>query len=181
MAHSCQQGGAEACDKGENRRNIYTISTSIYPGWRSTNKILFRSANTQAGAGKSSFPRLHSSPDAGAVEAGGLTTFSKNKTENNSHIKCFQFNRQSREKKKQDQHFPLLDLCDSITLNILSPEQAQLPSNRCSQPLMRLARGQPKLPGLLIARLKSLYLIGPEIQKEIIPRGCLSKKPNWFF
>lgn len=41
---------------------------------------------------------------------------------------------------------------------------------------MRLARGQRKLPGLLIARLKSLYLIGPEIQKEIIPRGCLSKK-----
>lgn len=41
---------------------------------------------------------------------------------------------------------------------------------------MRLARGQPKLPGLLIARLKSLYLIGPEIQKEILPRGRLSKK-----
>lgn len=40
---------------------------------------------------------------------------------------------------------------------------------------MRLARGQQKLPGLLIARLKSLYLIGPVIHKEIIQRGCLSK------
>lgn len=80
-----------------------------------------------------------------------------------------------KKKKKQHEHFPLLDLCDSITLNILSPEQAQLPSNRCSQPLMRLARGQRELPGLLIARLKSLYLIGPVIHKEMIQRGCLSE------
>lgn len=101
--------------------------------------------------------------------------------QNNSHIKCFQFNRPSRERKKQHEHFPRVDLCDSVTLNILSPEQAQLPSNRCSRPLMRLARGQPALPALLIARLKSLYLIAPVIQKGIIPRGCLSKKPNWFF
>lgn len=176
MAHSCQQGGAQACDKGENRRNIYTISTSIYPS--GTNKILFRSANTQAGKSRSA--RLRSSPDVGAVKAGSLTKIIKQK-KNNTHIKCFQLNRQSREKKKQREHFPLLDLCDSITLNILSPEQAQLPSNRCSQPLMRLARSQRKLPGLLIARLKSLYLIGPEIQKGIISTGRSSKKPNCFF
>lgn len=136
MAHSCQQGGVEACDKGENRRNIYTISTSIHPS--GANKILFRSANTQAG--KSRSPRLHSDPDVGAVEAGSLTKIIKQK--NNTRIKCFQLNRQSGEEKKQREHFPLLDLCDSITLNILSPEQAQLPSNRCSQPLMRLARSQ---------------------------------------
>lgn len=102
----------------------------------------------------------------------------KRRPKNNSRVKGFQCNRQSRGKKKQHQHFPPLDLCDSITLNILSPEQARLPSNRCSQPLMRLARGQPELPALLIARLKSLYLIGPETQKEIIPRGCLSEKKN---
>lgn len=83
--------------------------------------------------------------------------------------------RESGEKKKQHKHFPRVDLCDSITLNILSPEQAQLPSNRCSQPLMRLAQGQRELPGLLIARLKSLYLIGPVIHKEIIQRDCLSE------
>lgn len=42
--------------------------------------------------------------------------------------------RRGEEKKKQHEHFPALDLCDSITLNILSPEQAQLPSNHRSQP-----------------------------------------------
>lgn len=36
-----------------------------------------------------------------------------------------------REKTNQHKHFPRVDLCDSITLNILSPEQAQLPSNHC--------------------------------------------------
>lgn len=39
-----------------------------------------------------------------------------------------------REEKKQHKHFPPVDLCDSITLNILSPEQAQLPSNHRLQP-----------------------------------------------
>lgn len=170
MPHSCQQGGAEARDKG---RNIYTISTSIYPGWRSTNNILFITADTQQRAGKSNFPRVHSGPDA--VEA-GRTAFKKEKT-THTHIKCFHFNRQRAERKRRNNTstFPLLDLCDSITLNILSPEQAQLPSNRCSQPLMRLARGQRELPGLLIARLKSLYLIGPVIHKEMIQRGRLSE------
>lgn len=102
---------------------------------------------------------------------------------NNRRMKGSGFNRE----KKQQQHFPPADLCDSITLSIPSPEQARLPSNRRSQPLMRLARGQPGLPASLIARLKSLYLIGPEIQKGMITRGCLSgkkqqqKTTNWFF
>lgn len=64
----------------------------------------------------------------------GGTTFSNTHT----HIKCFQLNREKEEKrkeeKKQHKHFPPVDLCDSITLNILSPEQAQLPSNHRSQP-----------------------------------------------
>lgn len=40
---------------------------------------------------------------------------------------------------------------------------------------MCLARGQGKLPALLIARLKSLHLIGPVIHEGIIQRGSLSK------
>lgn len=40
---------------------------------------------------------------------------------------------------------------------------------------MCLAQGQGKLPALLIARLKSLLLIGPVIHKGIIQRGSLSK------
>lgn len=169
------RAGAEACvTKGENRRNIYTISTSICPGSRGTNETLFPTANRREGPGESSLA---------AISRTQMLARSNN-GRNSSHSKGFQFNRQSRGKRKQHKHFPPLDLCDSITLNILSPEQAPLPSNRCSQPIMRLERRQPTLPALLIARLKSLYLIGPKIQKEIIPRGCLSKKKkktNWFF
>lgn len=40
---------------------------------------------------------------------------------------------------------------------------------------MCLAQGQGKLPALLIARLKSLHLIGPVIHEGIIQRGSLSK------
>lgn len=40
---------------------------------------------------------------------------------------------------------------------------------------MFLAQGQGKLPALLIARLKSLHLIGPVIHEGIIQRGSLSK------
>lgn len=58
------------------------------------------------------------------------TTFFKTHT----HIKCFQLNREEEEKMKQHEHFPPLDLCDFITLNILSPEQARLHSNHRSQP-----------------------------------------------
>lgn len=40
---------------------------------------------------------------------------------------------------------------------------------------MCLARGQGKLPALLIARLKSLLLIGPVIHEGIIQGASLSK------
>lgn len=40
---------------------------------------------------------------------------------------------------------------------------------------MCLALGQGKLPALLIARLKSLHLIGPVIHEGIIQRGSSSK------
>lgn len=66
---------------------------------------------------------------------GGVPHFAKTHT----HIKCFQLNsweeeRREEETRKQHKHFPPVDLCDSITLNILSPEQAQLPSNHFPQP-----------------------------------------------
>lgn len=41
--------------------------------------------------------------------------------------------------------------------------------------LMCLAAGQERLPALLIARLKSLHLIGPVIHEGIIQRASLSK------
>lgn len=49
-------------------------------------------------------------------------------------LNVFSLTERRGEEKKQHKHFPAHDLCDSITLNILSLEQAQLPSNHRSQP-----------------------------------------------
>lgn len=69
-----------------------------------------------------------------------------------------------REKTKQHEHFAVLDLCDSITLNILSPEQ--LHSNHHSSPNVSGTR-PVRTAALLIARLKSLCLIDPVIHEGI--------------